>query len=525
MKGHAAIVAILDGCGVEALKKAKMRFIDDIANRGSISFKCASVYPSATYTAHCSLITGKPPSVHEIVGNSFYDRSSGRVIDFDFHDVNEYVVGKTVFETINETTASIGEPIARGADLVVSKSEVQSVALHKQNRYVVEKAIEAINERTPRLVVMNFTAPDTLGEKYGPESRELLESLAEIDGLLAKLAGFLKERYEDHLLIVVADHGMTSVEENVELGELLKDLDPIVCPSHRVAHVYLKRKNSRKARKILDRDERFEIVLTREQTKRMNLFNPRTGDLVVFAEKGFELGKRKLKGSHGGVTAEEMNVPLIVNKPEYRDSMKVASITMVPSLLFRYLVEKDAETLVKRALRDVDPSHGWSHTERVLSTATKLALGHSADIEAVRLACILHDAEWGKAVKNHASRATKVATRFLVSKGLPKEKIQKIVRAIRLHHASPASLKALEEKILWDADKLDALGLVGLARCLQEAGRSGGSIGDAIAHLEKDTREFENRMHFKETRKIAEEKSLEVSGVIKSLKNELGLRS
>jgi uncharacterized protein len=522
MKGeHVAIVAVLDGCPVKSIKKAKTPFIDAISKKGSISYKCKSVYPTATYTAHCSLITGKLPGAHGVVGNSFYDKSSGKIIDFDLQDVNDFVGSKTIFEKVDGTTASIGEPITRGAGLVIPKNEVQSITLKKQNHYAIEKTIGVINEILPRLVVINFTAVDTIGEKYGPESRELLKALEEIDGLIEKLARFLGERYKDHLLILTADHGMTSVRENIKLDELLEDYSPIICPSHRFAHVYLERKNLRRARRLLESDGRFEAVLTRGETKGMGLYNSRTGDLVVFAKRGYELGGQKLRGSHGGVAAEEINVPLIVNKSEYHDSMAGASITIVPSLVLRYLVEKEAEILTKRMLRGVDPSHGWSHTERVLGVATELAIYHKADVQAVRLACILHDAERGRIIKDHASAAAKLAREFLKSRNLPKEKIRKVVHAIRLHHASSTKLETLEEKILWDTDKLDALGLVGLARCLQEAGHLGQSIENAITHLKKDTLEFKNRMHFEETNKIAKQKSTEVEGVIGLLKREL----
>lgn len=64
----------------------------------------------------------------------------------------------------------------------------------------------------------------------------------------------------------------------------------------------------------------------------------------------------------------------------------------------------------------------------------------------------------------------------------------------------------LEEKILWDADKIDALSLIGLARCFMEAGFFKNTIDDALKHAMQDLQEFKNKMHFNKTREIAQKR-------------------
>jgi len=250
----------------------------------------------------------------------------------------------------------------------------------------------------------------------------------------------------------------------------------------------------------------------------------RTGDVVVFARKGYELGPQKLRGSHGGITSEEMLVPLIVNKHEYGDMMKSPCITDVLKIVLRYLREKRVEGIIRKKLKDVDPSHGWEHVERVLDMATRLAVKHGADVEVVRLSALLHDSERGETPNIHVNKSEKFARDLLSGMDISHSKIEAILRAIRNHHTEePERLETLEEKILWDADKLDALGLIGLARCLQRAGYERKGLKHALNHLRKDVEMLTHTMHFQETRKMAHEKLSNVKKFIELLGKEIEL--
>jgi len=99
-----------------------------------------------------------------------------------------------------------------------------------------------------------------------------------------------------------------------------------------------------------------------------------------------------------------------------------------------------------------------------------------------------------------------------------------VLRAIRNHHTDkPESLETLEEKILWDADKLDALGLIGLARCLQGAGYKRKGLEHALDHLRRDVEMLSDTMHFQDTKAMAQEKLRNVKKFIGLLNNEIEL--
>lgn len=515
-----AVVVVLDGCSVRALKRAHTPVIDEVARLGAATFKCRSVAPTATYTGHASIVTGVAPGRHGIVGNFYYDRGQGRVVWFDVDDVNVHLEAPTVFEFVG-AGGCVGEPVTRGARFKVSKEEVQARDVWEQDSYAVSKAVSMVEDERPVLLVVNLPGVDGVGERYGASSREAARILEEDDKLVGRLREALSECYEDYLLVVTADHGMVDVRENVNLEEVLDGLNPVVCASHRFAHVYLE--DVEEAERRLREDGRLSLILPRGEAERLSLQNPRVGDLMVAAKPGYELSKQKLRGSHGGLTRDEMLVPLVVSKPEYADVVKYgASITDVAKIILRYLVERRCVREAKRLLGGVDPAHGWEHVERVLACSTRLSLKYGADVEAVRLACVLHDVGKGVAGADHVEEGVKFAASLLQG-ALPRERLEKVLRAISSHHTNrPEELRGLEEAILWDCDKLDALGVVGFARCLEEEGWRGGSINGAVKHLEKDTEAFAHTMHFRETRRLAEMKVKWGKRFIEILLREMG---
>lgn len=517
---YAAIVVILDGCNVNALKYAETPCLKGLMEKGAYTFNCKSVFPSVTYTAHATIVTGVYPQEHGIVGNCFYDRVLGRIIDFDVEDVNKYLLTETFMEKISGIKACIGEPITKGCNIIVPKAEVQLKNLFKQDLYSLNTAIKIIKKYRPILTIINLPGIDSIGEIYGPLSKELFSHLKTVDKLICNLVNIAENLYDDYLFIVLADHGMVSIRENINLDKVLKGLNVISCVSHRAAHIYAS-SNLEEVIRSLKRSGKFELILSRKELSKYYLENPRSGDIVVAVKEGYELGNVKLRGSHGGISRSEFLVPLIINKPEYAYAIKNPDITIVPKIVLRYLREVEAIEIVKEELKKTDPAHGWLHTLRVLKVATKLALKYNADIEAVRLACIFHDSKRGIKPENHELRSAALAEKYLKERNYPLKFIVKVKEIILKHHEEPGKLKTLEEKILWDADKVDALGVIGLARCFLEAGFHGETINSAINHALRDLKEFKDKMHFAETLKLAEIKAANMIAFIDKLRDEL----
>jgi uncharacterized protein len=122
-----------------------------------------------------------------------------------------------------------------------------------------------------------------------------------------------------------------------------------------------------------------------------------------------------------------------------------------------------------------DPIHGFDHVLRVYRLAERLALAEGADLEIVRAAALLHDAQDSSAINGnrpaHQHASADFAQRVLEEEGWPAQRIAAALHCIRAHRFRDGTEqpRTLEAQVLFDADKLDAIGATGVARALAYA--------------------------------------------------------
>jgi len=131
-----------------------------------------------------------------------------------------------------------------------------------------------------------------------------------------------------------------------------------------------------------------------------------------------------------------------------------------------------------------DPVHGFDHILRVYRMAERLAEAEGADIEIVRAAALLHDVESGQGAtdnqqrKTHHHSAADFARQTLQAEGWSEERIQAVEHCIRAHRFRDdrEQPQTLEAKVLFDADKLDAIAAIGAVRSIAYAVMGGQSL-------------------------------------------------
>lgn len=129
----------------------------------------------------------------------------------------------------------------------------------------------------------------------------------------------------------------------------------------------------------------------------------------------------------------------------------------------------------RRWYADSDAVHKFDHVERVYRMAERLAQAEGADLEIVRAAALLHDVRGTKpgslARTRHHIASAEFAAEVLTAEGWQPQRIAAVRHCILSHRfrneeEAPATLEA---KVLFDADKLDVLGAVGVARAIAYA--------------------------------------------------------
>ncbi|WEF35004.1 HD domain-containing protein [Pseudoduganella chitinolytica] len=142
------------------------------------------------------------------------------------------------------------------------------------------------------------------------------------------------------------------------------------------------------------------------------------------------------------------------------------------------------EALARAASGADDGAHDINHLHRVWGNARRLLADHpEADALVVLAACYLHDLV--NLPKNHPERhlasrqAAQLARAQLAELAFPAALLPGVAHAIATHSFSAGlAPETIEARIVQDADRLDALGAVGLARMFYTAGR----MGSALAH-------------------------------------------
>ncbi len=140
---------------------------------------------------------------------------------------------------------------------------------------------------------------------------------------------------------------------------------------------------------------------------------------------------------------------------------------------------------------DARGSHDWDHTERVLHLCLRIGKREQADLFVLRLAALLHDI--GRAEEDrsngrrcHAEAGAQRARTILEKHGLPEDLIIRVVHCIAAHRYRKAvQPETIEARVLFDADKLDSIGAVGIGRAFLFAGEVGARLHDKHIDVEK----------------------------------------
>ncbi|HEY8930280.1 MAG TPA: HD domain-containing protein [Mucilaginibacter sp.] len=138
------------------------------------------------------------------------------------------------------------------------------------------------------------------------------------------------------------------------------------------------------------------------------------------------------------------------------------------------------EAFVRQTLQNAEGGHDWWHIHRVWNNAKRIAKGEQADQLTVELAALLHDIADAKFNNGDEEIGPKIAGEFLQSINVDAATIghvQQIIRNISFKSGFDKPVfKSIELEIVQDADRLDAIGAIGIARAFNYGGFKGREI-------------------------------------------------
>jgi phosphonoacetate hydrolase len=362
----ATVVVCLDGSEPgyieEAISAGKAPFFEKMMREGA-NLLADSVIPSFTNPNNLSIVTGRPPSVHGIAGNFFFDPATGEEV---MMNDPKFLRAPTILHAAHEAGAKLrlllskdldygtGRAIAfsseradkttrasNGIDdvLAFTRRPLPDVYSADLSEFVFAAGVRLMEMFRPDLMYLSTT--DYIQHKAGPGTEIANAFYGMIDGYLTRLDSL------GAIIVATADHGMNDKHDprtkqpnvvylqthfDAWLGEgkarvILPITDPYVVHhgalgSFATVHAPEGADIDRLVERIRSLDGIDTVLTKAEACARFELPGDRIGDIVVTSTRHMTLGttmeKHDLSGldeplrSHGGLT--EQRVPLIANR-------------------------------------------------------------------------------------------------------------------------------------------------------------------------------------------------------------------
>lgn len=343
MKNKYVIVISFDAVSEEDLEfLSKQPNFSKLIKNGALIKKVESVYPSLTYPAHATIVTGKYPKNHGVINNTVLDFKNDNP---DWYWYRKYIKGDTIFDLAEKSgmkTCSILWPVTARSKITynmpeifctkrydnqilksaLAGSKIYQVNMNKKfgylrqgmeepylDNFATEVAKKTIRELKPNLILLHLIDSDSQKHKYGIENKEVIESLKRHDERLGEIIESLKLAgiYEDSTIIALGDHSQINVNNVIKLNSILMKNDLINVNSNKIksykaiakscdgsSYIYLKNKNDvetrKKVRDILNELKNkysnvIEEVYNNEEIK--NLGADINASFMIEAKRGY----------------------------------------------------------------------------------------------------------------------------------------------------------------------------------------------------------------------------------------------
>ncbi|WP_373839180.1 HD domain-containing protein [Methanospirillum sp.] len=187
---------------------------------------------------------------------------------------------------------------------------------------------------------------------------------------------------------------------------------------------------------------------------------------------------------------------------------------------------REMRIFVEKAINEPG-SHGFDHTLRVITLCEIIGREEDAKMDILIPAAIFHDIARPLERKTgvpHEIKGAEMAEKYLIRISYGEKRISQILHAIKAHRFSTAMVpETLEAQILSDADKLDAMGAVGIARTFISAGERGDDIKDGLNHMHEKLLQLSGLLYTRSGKKMAEKRHEFLLSFVQALEKEIDM--
>ena len=188
--------------------------------------------------------------------------------------------------------------------------------------------------------------------------------------------------------------------------------------------------------------------------------------------------------------------------------------------------EREIVQFVKREMTDSgEAAHTYDHVKRVFVLSMELGKSTDANLRILGAAALLHDigrARESETGVSHSILSGEMSKDILLENGYSDSEIDEIVAVIRTHRFSEGlTPTSLEGEILSDADKLDAMGAIGVFRAVERAAVTGAGIEGFLHHADEKLLKLRELMYTDVARSLAEKRHEFLESFINQLRGEL----
>lgn len=348
----------IDGLRWDALDRYPAPALNDLANAGVRAKHMTPVMPTVTFTNFYSIATGLYAEGTGITSNRPYSKNAEDHMERDQHSESQWWGGEPIWITAEKQGVTSAAMFWLGSETEIKGKRPTYWTPYEHNKPNAERVDQVLNwlnmplKKRPNLITLYFSDVDSAAHRYGPESVEEGNAVAEVDGRIADLrAGIEKLGMTGQVnLIVVADHGMSAVspDRTIYIDDYI-DFEEITTPQleneqgvspYPFAHIYVDNGDIDAVyRKLSARHPKMKVFKREDIPQNWHLNNTdRTGDILVVADPGWLIFGRSLepkydtpaKGMHGyDRFAPDMQASFFAYGPNFKSAMTVDPIESV----------------------------------------------------------------------------------------------------------------------------------------------------------------------------------------------------